>query len=157
MKLVHFLTVADGVEILKSDDETYMCFISDLDVCNDGAGPSHGDPHHQSKTTYNPYLNAEKDYYIVYQPKMRTAIKPIFLGCMGRVTNLRTREWHWGVWGDCGPADKTGEASHVLAKHVGPTTIKPNIGDKNKIYLYEAWPAVAAKVGDKQYKLIPAG
>jgi hypothetical protein len=156
MKLIHFLTVADGTEIFKSDDDKYMTFISNLDVCNDGAGPSHGDPHYQSKTSYNPTLNAEKDFYIVYHPKMRTGIKPVFLGCMGRVTNLLTREWHWGVYGDCGPSDKCGECAYVLAKHLNPK-ITHNSGDSNRIYLYEAWPGMAAKVGEIQYKLIPAG
>ena len=154
MKLVHFLNIS-GVEIYKTEEENYMTFISDLMICNDGTGPSHGDPHHQSRTTYNPYLNADHDRYIVYPPQMRTGIRPVVLGCMGRVTNLLTREWHWGVWGDSGPPDKTGECAYVLAKHLNPS-VTHNTGDKNRIYLYEMWPGVAAKVGEKQYKLIPA-
>ena len=133
-----------------------MQFLSGMQICNDGTGPSHGDPHYQSKTTYNPYLNADHDRYIVYPPQMRTGIRPVVLGCMGRVTNLLTREWHWGVWGECGPPDKTGECAYCLAKHLNPS-ITHNSGDKNRIYLYEMWPGVAARVGEKGYKLQPAG
>jgi hypothetical protein len=75
---------------------------------------------------------------------------------MGRVTDLRTFRWHWGVWGEVGPADKTGETAIVLAKHLNPA-VSANIGDSATIYLYECWPGVPAKVGNKQYKLIPAG
>jgi hypothetical protein len=156
VKLKHFLTVADGVEILVSDDQTYMTFISNLDVCTDGAGPSHGDDYHLTQTAYSPSLNADKDFYIVLHPKMRTGVKPVVLGCMGRVTDLRTFRWHWGVWGEVGPADKTGEAAIVLAKHLN-SVVSANVGDSARIYLYECWPGVPAKVGDKTYKLIPAG
>jgi hypothetical protein len=156
MKLKHFLTVADGVEILVTDDQSYMTFISNLDVCTDGTGPSHGDDYHLSQTAYSPSLNADKDFYIVLHPKMRTGVRPVVLGCMGRVTNLRTFEWHWGVWGEVGPADKTGECAIILAKHLNPA-VSANVGDGAHIYLYECWPGVPAKVGEKQYKLIPAG
>jgi hypothetical protein len=155
MKLKHFLTVADGVEILVSDDQSYMTFISNLDVCTDGTGPSHGDDYHLNKTAYTPSLSADKDYYIVLHPKMRTGVKPVVLGCMGRVTDLRTFAWHWGVWGEVGPADKTGECAIVLAKHLNPI-VSANSGDSAKIYLYECFPGIPAKIGDKQYKLIPA-
>jgi Fungal chitosanase of glycosyl hydrolase group 75 len=156
MKLKHFLTVADGTEILVSDDQKYMTFISNLDVCTDGTGQTYGDHSHLNQTAYQPSLNADKDYYIVLHPKMRTGVQPVVLGCMGRVTNLRTFEWHWGVWGEVGPGDKAGEAAIVMAKHLNPK-VSANVGDGNFIYLYECWPGVAAKVGDKQYKLIPAG
>lgn len=156
MKLQHFLTVADGVEILVSDDQSYMTFISNLDVCTDGSGPPHGDDYHLNQTAYQPALNADKDYYIVLHPKMRTGVKPVVLGCQGRVTNLRTFMSYWGVWGEVGPADKTGECAIVLAQHLNPK-VSANVGDDARIYLYECWPGIAAKVGDKQYKLLPAG
>ena len=38
------LTVIDGVTILAAKDEKYIRFVSNLDVCNDGSGPAHGDP-----------------------------------------------------------------------------------------------------------------
>lgn len=155
MKLQHFLTVAAGVEILVSDDQTYMTFISNLDVCTDGSGSSHGDHHHLNHTAYSPSLNADKDYYIVLHPKMRTGVKPVVLGCLGRVTNLRTLEWHWGVWGEVGPSSKTGEAAIVLAKHLNPK-VSANSGDSKHIYLYECWPGIPANVDGKQYRLLPA-
>lgn len=154
MKLQHFLTVADGVEILVSDDQSYMSFISNLDVCTDGKGPPHGDKSHLKQTAYSPSLNADEDYYIVLHPKMRTGVHPVVLGCMGRVTNLRTFEWHWGVWGEVGPSDKTGETAIVLAKHLNPA-VSANVGDTARIYLYECWPGVPATVEGKVYKLEP--
>ena len=156
MKLQHFLTVADGVEILVSDDQSYMTFISDLDVCTDGTGSSHGDPYYQPQTAYSPSLNADKDYYIVLHPKMRTGVRPVVMGCMGRVTNLRTFAWHWGVWGEVGPSDKTGEAAIVMAQHLNPK-VSANVGDSKRIYLYECFPGIPAVVEGKTYKLLPAG
>lgn len=155
MTLKHFLTVADGVEILVSNDQSYMTFISDLDVCTDGTGDSHGDRSHLPRTAYTPSLNADRDYYIVLHPKMRTGVKPVVLGCMGRVTNLRTFAWHWGVWGEVGPADKTGECAIVMAQHVNPK-VSANVGDSSRIYLYECWPGIPAVVREKEYRLIPA-
>lgn len=155
MRLKHFLTVEDGVEIFVSNDHSYMTFISNLDVCTDGSGPAHGDDYHLNKTAYTPTLNADKDYYIVLHPAMRTGVKPVVLGCIGRVTNLKTFEWHWGVWGEIGPDDKTGEAAIVMAKHLNPR-VSANSGDSYRNYLYECWPGVAAVVDDKKYKLIPA-
>jgi hypothetical protein len=155
MRLKHFLHVEDGTEIFVTNDQTYMVFLSNLDVCTDGTGNHYDDATPLNKTAYTPYLNADKDYYIVLHPKMRTGVKPVVLGCMGRVTNLRTREWHWGVWGEVGPADKTGEAAIVLAQHLNPK-VSANSGDSNRVYLYECWPGVAAVVGTKQYKLKPA-
>src|SRR5262245_20971422 len=154
MKLQHFLYVDDGTEIFTVADGSYMTFIGNNDVCTDGSGPSHGDDYHLTKTAYNPTLNADIDYYIVLHPKMRTGVKPVVLGCMGRVTNLKTREWHWGVWGEVGPQSKAGENAIVLAQHLNPK-VSANDGDESFIYLYECWPGVAAVVGEKHYKLIP--
>lgn len=156
MKMEHFLHVADGTEIERSTDSKYMRFIGNLDVCTDGTGNHYGDHTSQNQTTYNPTLNADKDFYIVYHPKMRTGIPPVFLGCMGRVTNLLTRTWHWGVWGECGPSDKAGEVAICLAQYLNPK-VSANVGDGNFIYLYEAWPGVPAVVDHKTYKLVPAG
>lgn len=155
MKMRELLTIG-SVTIWISEDESYIKFTANLDICNDGTGPSHGDKSYQPRTTYNPYLNADKDFYIVYPPQIRTMIKPVFLGCKGKVTNTATGAHHVGVWGECGPKNKTGECAYILAKHLNPK-ISYNSGDSSKHYLYEAWPGVPARVGDKTYKLIPAG
>jgi len=154
MKMIHFLTVDDGTVIHKSTDDSYMIFISNNDVCTDGSGAEHGDLSHLDETAYVPTLNADKDYYSVLHPKMRTGVKPVVLGCQGRVTNLKTREWHWCVWGEVGPQNKAGENAIVLAQHLNPK-VSANDGDESFIYLYECWPGVAAVVGEKHYKLIP--
>ncbi len=157
MKLKHFLTI-DNVEIFTNEDGTYMQFISDLDVCTDGTGPSHGDKSHLSQTAYMPSLNADKDAYIVIPPQIRTGVPPVVLGCQGRATNLHlpTSRTFWGVIAEIGPQNKTGEVAICLAQKLNPKT-SANVGDSNRIYLYELWPGKPAVVGEKTYKLLPAG
>jgi hypothetical protein len=158
MTLKHFLTI-NGVEILVNDDGTYMQFISDLDICNDGSGPKHGDPSYQSQTAYynnGNYLNADEDQYIVVPPQVRSGVAPVVMGCQARATNLVTAKWFAGVTGEIGPKDKTGEAAYCLAKQLN-SSITHNTGDGRRIYLYELWPGVPAVVGNKYYKLEPAG
>lgn len=137
----------------------YVAFISDLDICNDGTGPSHADPSYQPQTAYyngGKYLNADKDKYLVIPPQIRKGVSPAVMGCMGRVTNLRTSVSSAAVTGDIGPDNKTGEAAYCLAKLLNPK-ISHNSGDGSRIYLYELWPGIPAVVDGKQYKLEPAG
>ena len=51
----------------------YVCFRSDLDICNDGTGDDHDDQYHQSETAYyngGKFLNADEDKYIVIPPQI---------------------------------------------------------------------------------------
>lgn len=154
MPLELLLTIG-GVPIFTGWEGKYVVFISDLDICNDGSGPDHDDPTYAPQTAYNPYLNADKDRYIVTPPQIRKMVPPVVLGCQGRVTNLRHPEqWSPGVIGDVGPDDKTGECAYCLAKILNPQ-ITHNTGDGHLIYLYEFWPGIPAVVGDKTYKLQP--
>jgi hypothetical protein len=154
--LEHWWVAPDGVHILATHDHSYVSFISHLDICNDGVGPRvPTDPHQQPKTAYNPWLNANVDLYIVLNPRLRSGLRPVVLGSMGRVTNLLTRAWSWGVWGEIGPAAKTGETSHALGRKLHDK-VTPRIGDKRKIYLYEMWTGVPAVVNNKHYHLITA-
>jgi hypothetical protein len=135
----------------------YVNFISDLDICNDGSGPSHGDPNYQPCTAYyndGEYLNADEDRYIVIPPQVRSMLPTAVMGCQGRLTNLLTGAWSAAVTGEIGPDDKTGEAAYCLAKLVNPA-VTHNAGDKSRIYLYELWPGLPAAVGLKSYKLEP--
>jgi hypothetical protein len=153
-----FLTV-DDVEIYVGIEGGYVCFISDLDVCNDGCGPPHGDPTYQSETAYyngGKFLNADKDKYIVIPPQIRSGVGPAVMGCQGRMTNLGTSLWSAAVTGDIGPDFKTGEAAYCLAKELNPK-ITHNTGDSRRIYLYELWPGIPAVVDGKTYKLESAG
>jgi hypothetical protein len=148
----------DGVVIMTNEDNTYLQYISDLDICNDGSGPAHGDQHHQSQTAYyngGKYLNADKDKYIVIPPQIRSMIVPVVMGCQGKVTNLRTNVESAGVVGDIGPDDKTGEAAYCLAKAINPA-VKHNSGDLTRGYLYEIFPGTPAVVDGKHYRLEPA-
>lgn len=147
------------VTIYEKDDGKYVKFVSDLDICNDGSGPSHGDSSYQPQTAYynnGKFLNADEDKYIVIPPQVRMGVPPVVLGCQGRVTNLIDGVWHDGVVGEIGPPDKTGEAAYSLAKIINPS-ISYNSGDKGLNYLYEIWPGKPAVVDGKTYKLEAAG
>lgn len=153
------ITIADGVAIYTNEDGSYVCFTSDLDICNDGSGPEHGDPHHQSQTAYyngGKFLNADKDKYIVIPPQVRSMVGPVVMGCQARLTNFKTGIHHAAVTGEIGPDDKTGEAAYCLAKIVCPS-VTHNSGDEEENYFYELWPGKAAVVNGKKYKLEPAG
>jgi hypothetical protein len=152
--LEHFLWIGD-VDILVGYEGAYLCFISDLDICNDGSGPDYDDPHHQAQTAYyndGKFLNADIDKYIVIPPQIRKGVIPAVMGCQGRMTNLGTGQWSAAVTGEIGPDDKTGEAAYCLAKELQPK-ITHNSGDSRLIYLYELWPGLPAVVDGKLYKL----
>jgi hypothetical protein len=147
-----------SVKIYQTPDGRYVCFTSDLDICNDGSGPSHGDPYHQPQTAYynqGKFLNADIDKYIVIPPQIRSMTKGVVMGCQARLTNTQTTVASEAVTGDIGPKDKTGEAAYCLAKIVNPS-VGHNTGDSRLIYLYELWPDVPAQVNGKTYALEPA-
>lgn len=149
----------DGVRIYANAEGTYICFVSDLDICNDGSGPAHGDPYHQSQTAYyngGKYLNADEDRYIVIPPQVRSMVAPVVMGCQARLTNLKRGGPLAAMVGDIGPKSKTGEAAYCLAKEINPL-ISHNVGDSNRLYFYELWPGKAAVVDGKKYALEPAG
>lgn len=152
----------DGVKIWTSHDGSYVKFISNLDICNDGCGDDHGDPHHQSMTAYysggiegGKYLNADVDKYIVVPPQVRSLVPPVVMGCQGWMTDLKTGKAHGAVTGEIGPDYTTGEAAYSLAKFI-KSSISYNSGDKSRHYLYELWPGIAATVAGFTYKLQPA-
>jgi hypothetical protein len=152
------LVMVGTVTIYATGKGDYVCFVSDLDICNDGSGPGFGDPYHQSETAYyngGKFLNAQKDKYIVIPPQVRSLVAPTVMGCKARATNLDTKVAHNGVTGEIGPDDKTGEAAYCLAKILNPK-VTHNSGDERLIYLYELWPGIPAKVDGKTYKLEPA-
>jgi len=153
------LLVIGNVTIYATAKGDYVCFISDLDVCNDGSGPSHGDPSYQSQTAYynnGKFLNADKDFYIVIPPQVRSGVDPVVMGCQAKLTRLDTMESSPAVTGEIGPDDKTGEAAYCLAKLINPQ-ITHNSGDSRLIYFYELWPGKAANVDGVKYKLEPCG
>jgi hypothetical protein len=152
------LVVIGKVLISAAFNGRYVAFIADLSICNDGCGPSHGDPSYQSQTAYyngGKFLNADKDKYIVIPEQVRSGVPPKVMGCQARMTNLATSKWSAAVTGEIGPDDKTGEAAYCLAKQLNPK-ITHNTGDSNRLYLYELWPGTPAVVDGKTYKLEPA-
>jgi hypothetical protein len=152
-----FLTVG-STKIYANADKSYVMFKSDLDVCNDGSGPAHGDPYYQNQTAYyngGKFLNADKDKYIVIPPQIRSSVPGVVMGCQAKLTNLDTTASTAAVTGEIGPSSKTGEAAYCAAKAVNPD-VTHNAGDHNTLYLYELWPGKPAVVDGKQYKLEPA-
>lgn len=152
------LLVIDKVLIVEGFEGHYVAFISDLDVCTDGTGSSHGDPYYQDQTAYyngGKFLNADEDQYLVIPPQIRSGVPPVVMGCQGRVTNLKTGKWYPAVTGEIGPKDKTGEAAICLAQKLNKE-VSANSGDSRRIYLYELWPGIPAVVDGKKYKLEPA-
>jgi hypothetical protein len=146
-----------SVNIYTNQDKSYVKFTSDLDICNDGSGPSHGDPSYQSQTAYynnGKFLNADEDKYIVVPPQVRSMVPGVVMGCQGKLTNLETKVVQDAVTGEIGPDYETGEAAYCLAKLINPD-ISHNSGDDRTIYLYELWPGKPAVVGGKTYKLEP--
>jgi len=157
-QLQELLTIGN-VTIYTTAKGDYVCFVSDLDICNDGSGPAFGDPSYQSETAYyngGKFLNAQKDKYIVVPPQVRSIVEPVVMGCQAKATNLTSRVVSDAVTGEIGPDDKTGEAAYCLAKILNPK-ITHNSGDKSMIYFYELWPGKAAVVDGKKYALEPAG
>jgi Fungal chitosanase of glycosyl hydrolase group 75 len=156
-KLEVLLTIGT-VPIYATKKGDYVCFVSDLDICNDGSGPAHGDAYHQAQTAYyngGKFLNADKDKYIVIPPQIRSMVPPVVMGCQARLTRLDSMATHAAVTGDIGPDEKTGEAAYCLGKIINPQ-ITHNTGDEKLIYFYELWPGKAAVVDGKRYKLEPA-
>ena len=131
-------------------------FYSDLDICNDGSGSAHGDPHFRPMTAYynkGKYLNAGRDPYIVVPPQLRKHFKPTkIMGCKAQLTHTTAQISAEGLVGEIGPPNKTGEAAYCLAKIVNPK-ITHNSGDKRRIYLYEFWPGIPALINGKAFAL----
>jgi hypothetical protein len=153
------LVVVGSTAIYATPKGDYVCFVSDLDICNDGSGPSHGDPSYQSQTAYyngGKFLNADKDKYIVVPPQVRSMVPPTVMGCQGRLTRIDNMVRFDAVTGEIGPDDITGEAAYCLAKAINPK-ITHNSGDDRLLYFYELWPGKPAVVDGKKYALEPAG
>ena len=163
---LHPLIHIGGVTIYSTKRGDYVCFVSDLDICNDGYGPKHGDPSYQSETAYysnkqckppgpSQYLSGDVDKYIVIPPQVRSGVPPVVMGCQAKLTRLDSGESYDAVCGEIGPSDITGEAAYCLAKAINPR-VSHNTGDDRLIYFYELWPGKAATVENKTYKLQPA-
>ena len=163
---LHILIVIGGVTIYSTPKGDYVCFVSDLDICNDGYGPKHGDTSYQPETAYysnkqckppgpSQYLSGDVDKYIVVPPQVRSMVGPVVMGCRGKLTRIDSMVSNPAVTGEIGPDNITGEAAYCLAKVINPK-ITHNTGDDRLIYFYELWPGQPAIVDGKTYKLQPA-
>lgn len=106
---------------------------TDLDVCTDGSGPSHGDKWHQDETAGayadGTYLNADVTPYLVLPPSgyQKLGASPARVGdvcvlCYGE-------RWTPAILGEVGPKNKIGEASYkALQELTGLAEVDPNAG-----------------------------
>jgi len=120
---VRFLAGSRGPSYLRTD----------LDVCTDGSGPSHGDKWHQDQTAGayadGTYLNADVTPYLVLPPQGYKALGASHAR-VGDVCVLRYQDrWTPALLAEVGPKSKIGEASYVaLQELTGLTEVNPNTG-----------------------------
>lgn len=81
------------------------------------------------------------------------AVGPIVLGCLARVTDLRTMKQIYAVVYDKGPTNKVGEGSCRAAKLLGINPNPNNGGVDQNVILFECWPGKAALIEGIQYDL----
>jgi len=126
----------------------YVCYgPTILNVDDDGAGPSQGDPDYQNDTTLHKDgkpLNALVDRWGVVPPQIIRGTVGDMMGCVGRVTRISTGEFVWIVAGDEGPPDKLGEGSQATVKELGDDDNPIRGGDDAHDYIWEWWPGQAA-------------
>jgi hypothetical protein len=142
-------------------EETPVVLCSDISyllwgeamIDSDGTGSSHGDPDQQAQTSYEPYLNADLDKYIVLPPQLFAGVKPMVLGCKVEVLNLTNGLYTDAVVGDQGPSLKIGEMSIATAKALGIPSSPTTGGVSTHTLLYRIYPGIPARVGNKVYSL----
>ena len=120
---VRFLKGSSGPSYLRTD----------LDVCTDGSGPSHGDNWHQDETAGayadGTYLNADVTPYLVLPPQGYKALGTSHAR-VGDLCVLRYQDrWTPALLGEVGPKTKIGEASYkALQELTGLAEVNPNAG-----------------------------
>ncbi|MCE1248151.1 MAG: glycoside hydrolase family 75 protein [Firmicutes bacterium] len=116
----------DG-QITTSKDGKTAYSVSDMDVCTDGSGKTHGDNHHQNKTSYAPggkSLNADENPYVVLSPQAAKAagMQKGDLAAVKYGDKVLP-----AVFGEVGPKNKIGEGSYKLVRELmGKENINPN-------------------------------
>lgn len=137
--------------------ELKVFWVSDYD--NDADGPNgnpDNDPAWQGQTSLKlrgESLDSYKVPGMVVPGWLPSSVGPIVLGCLGRITDLRTGFKVEVVVYDTGPSTKNGEGSTCAAKllHIDPN---PNNGGIDEpVILFECWPGIPALIRGIQYEL----
>lgn len=143
----------EAITLLNDGSVTYRAKAA---IDTDGSGPTHGDPCAQRDTSLHlngKPLNADLDKYVVVPPAIIRGVKPIVLGSLAIVVNLRTGQRSDAVVGDIGPKTKLGEISVALASALGlnPSPVSGGL-EAHDIY-YTIHPGQPAVVDGKRYQL----
>jgi|SRR6516164_7474254 hypothetical protein len=157
----HTVVAIEGVDVQEyTVPELRLEWTANMAIDCDGSGGNpDNDPYYQPDTSlhYNgKALNAYEVPFIVVPPAVINCVKPVVLGCMAVVVNLKNGMATQAVVGDVGPSSKIGEASCYCAELVGLDG-NPNHGgcDENCIR-YMIFPGEAAEVDGVTYKLQPS-
>lgn len=92
------------------------------------------------------YVDSNKIAYSVIPGNVRNSIPPKFLGCAGRVTDLKNKKAISNVpCCDIGPSNHCGEGSIWLANQFGLNPSPKTGGSSDrKRFLWEFWPGMAS-------------
>jgi hypothetical protein len=138
------------LDIIEQDpvtwDGTTIRFTARGRVDDDGTGPSHGDPCHQSETSLlydGKPLDADVDPYIVLPPQIIAGVGPKVLGCQAWLTFRGNR--YSAVVGDIGPHRRLGEDSIALITRMGIDADPNRGGDDLDEIEYEVLPGQPAQ------------
>lgn len=134
-------------------DGTKLTYEGRLRWDNDGTGPSHGDPYHQSDTSLHHFgrpLNADIERYGVLPEQVAREIAPVVLGCQGYATYKGKRVSL--VLGDLGPKNREGEGSTALLEALGVEASNEGGIDTASIF-WEFYPGQPAVVDGVTYPL----
>lgn len=141
----------------EKNGELKVFWVSDYD--NDADGDNNNpdnDPAWQGQTSLKlrgKSLDSYKVPGMVVPGWLPAAVRPIVLGCKGRITDLRTGNSTAVVVYDTGPSAKNGEGSTCAATRLLINS-NPNTGGVDEpVILFECWPGIAALVDGIQYDL----
>lgn len=151
-------TTIPAVDVLEEDGRVFFVADADIDCDGSGGNPEH-DPWFQPDTTYHhdgKALNAYKVPFIVVPPSIIKLTRPAVLGCLARLTYIKTGKSTDCIVGDIGPKFKLGECSPCAATRVGipPSPVNGGVSDYNLV-AYEIWPGEMATIDGITYALQP--
>ena len=147
----------DDVDVTFIDDK--IIWLSHARIDSDGSDNRHHDKYWQAETSLSHNrkpIDAESVPYIVVPPAIIQSVKPIVLGCLGLLRNIKTGQTTWAVVADIGPKTKLGELSCEAARRLGLSGNPNTGGTDQKIIKYTIWPGRPAMVNGVQYDLQPS-
>jgi hypothetical protein len=150
----------EGVPVCTSDDKSFIGFLANGMIDDDGAGPSLNDPCFQPTTTLRhsdgSYIDSTKEPGIVVAPQLIRDVPGTVLGCLGWAVNTKTRLWTPVVVYDIGPTTKIGEMSVFTAQRIGVPPSPTTGGVSDHTIQFMIWPGVQAVINGITYPLQPS-